>query len=339
MHTSYGLLTLFMIIVFTCEVQAQSQRVIKAPKPQPASIVGYEKGHCVALPKQVRVCKALAENEDSLLVEKDGKRIGSWDGGTYLGETSDFEVLHGDIDGDKRAELIVVNHDGTSQGIGVSRWTVAIFSGTEFRDYQPPLTFSVEEYGSFGTFVSAGGTVNILTTNWQWIEDPKGKRGTGMYLVGDWWRYKSGELLPLLDRRTIARRYLGSFELERWESIESDRKPYTWLMHVNAEPIKRGLFGPAKSSQTGSLQVQKLSGRKLKILFRSDSNQTTEFVYPDDDVTEGGNNLRHVGDTASGKLYPERYLPSHPEAWLNGKRATLRTYGDDRQVDVLWIEK
>lgn len=328
-----------MLLCVQCEASAQSRGLIKAPAPQPASIAGYEKGHCIALPKQVRICKALSENGDGLLVEKESKRVGAWDGGTYLGETSDFEVLHGDLDGDRRAELIVVNHDGTSQGIGVSRWTIAIFHDTEFRDYQPPLTFSVEEYGSFGTFVSAAGRVNILTTNWQSIQDPKGKRGTGLYLVGDWWRYKSGELVPMLNRSTIARRYLFSFERERWETIESDRKPYSWLTHVNAEPIKRGLFGPAKSSQTGLLQVQEISGRRLKILFRADNNQMTEFVYPYDDETEGGNELRHIGDNASGKLYPERYLPSPPEAWLNGKRATLRTYGDDRQVDVLWIEK
>ena len=336
---SYRILTLFLIAACTCKAQAQSRRLSKAPAPKPASIAGYEKGHCVALPKLVRICKALAENEDALLVEKSGKRVGSWDGGTYLGETSDFEVLQGDLDGDKRAELIVVNHDGTSQGIGVSRWTVAIFSDTEFRDYQPPLTFSVEEYGSFGTFVSARDRVNILTTNWQSIEDPKGKRGMGLYLVGEWWRYKSGELLPLLNRRTIARRYLGSFERERWETIESDRKPYSWLTHVNAEPLKRDLFGPVKSTQTGLVQVQSISGRRLKILFRADNNQTTEFVYPYDYETEGGNELNQIGDNASGKLYPERYLPSYPEVWLSGKRATLRTYGDNRQIDVLWIEK
>ena len=149
--------TLFLLLIatFACEAQAQPRRLIKAPSPQPASIAGYDRGHCVALPNHVRICKMLSESDDTFLVEKNGKRVGSWAGGAYLGETEDFEVLLGDLDGDNRRELIVANRDSTSAGMGVSFWTIAIFPDTEFSNYQPPLTFSVQEYGSFGTFLSA----------------------------------------------------------------------------------------------------------------------------------------------------------------------------------------
>ena len=284
----------------------------------------------------------LSENEDPLLVEKEGKRVGSWVGGTYLGETSDFEVLQGDLDGDKRSELIVANLDSTSQGIGINYWTIAIFPDTEFRDYQPPLTFSVQEYGSFGTFVSSGGRVNILMTRWEWTSDPKGRRGTGLYLVGEWWRYKNGQLVPIPNRNTIARRYLFSFERERWDTLESDRIPYRWLSHANAEPLKLDVLGPGTDSKTGVIQATLVLGtsdRRLKIVFRADNEQTTDFVYPYDDEVEGSSELRHIGDSASGRIYPLRYLPARAEAWLNGKRATLRAYGDDRRFHVLWLEK
>jgi len=95
---------------------------------------------------------------------------------------------------------VVANHDGTSNGIAVDYWTIFIFPDPEFHNFTTPLTFSVEEYGSFGTFVTSGGRVSILTTTWVNNEDPKHKRGWGMYLVGQWWRYQSGELRPLLER-------------------------------------------------------------------------------------------------------------------------------------------
>ena len=147
-------------------VYPQSRKLIKAPSPQPVTIKGYVRGHCVSLPNSFRVCKLLSEREDIFLIEKDGKRLGSWPTSTYLGETSDFEVLRGDLDGDRRLELIVSNHDTTSAGMGVNYWTIAILPDVESRGFEPPLTFRVEEYGSLGTFVSDRARVSILATKW-----------------------------------------------------------------------------------------------------------------------------------------------------------------------------
>src|SRR6185369_6594003 len=121
---------------------------------------------------------------------------------------------------------VVANHDGTSNGIAVDYWTIFIFPDPEFHNFTTPLTFSVEEYGSFGTFVTSGGRVSILTTTWVNNEDPKHKRGWGMYLVGQWWRYQSGELRPLLERPITARRFLFSFASERDETVNFDRVPF-----------------------------------------------------------------------------------------------------------------
>src|SRR4029079_16987389 len=138
---------------------------------------------------------------------RDAKNVGTWAGNAFLAETSDFEVLTGDLDNDRKPELIVANHDGTSNGLGVDYWTIFIFPDSEFRHFTAPLTFSVEEYSSFGTFVTTGGRVNILTKNWVSNKDPKRRRGWGTYLVGQWWRYKSGELQPALEHPIVARRY------------------------------------------------------------------------------------------------------------------------------------
>lgn len=328
-------------ILFTLFVAAQTYaqpgKLIDAGSPQPASIEGYHRGHCVALPNHIRICKLVSDNADVFLVEKGGKTLGTWPSTAFMGETEGFEVLHGDLDGDRQRELIVANHDTTSNGVGISTWTIAIFPDGDFRSFQLPLTFSVEDYGSSGTFVPANGRVNILTTDWRWGTERK--RGGGLYLVGQWWRYKSGELVPL-NRNTIARRYLFRFAYERGETWESDRKPYQWLTNRSATAVTTEFItGASTSSKGGAIQAiskpEKSSYGAVQIVFKPDGEQPSTLLYPNDE--ESTSIDRYVGDAKSGRIYPHRYLPSDPEKWLRGKRATLRTYQENR-IEVLWLE-
>ena len=333
-------LTLLLILAFSATVHAQSGKLIIADPPKPATIEDYERGHCVALRNRVRVCKVLSETDALFLIQKEGKTLGAWGANTYLGETGDFNVMQGDLDGDRKPELIIANRDSTSVGIAVSVWSIAIFADGNFKSFQPPLTFSVKEYGNLGTFVSNAGHLNILTTNWVSGTDPKGKRGDGLYLVGQWWRYHRGELVPL-PRSIVARRYLLSFERERLATLESDRIPYQWLVNRNAESISTDFItGPGNGSKRGVIEsvskVEESPYRIVKIVFKPDGGQALEFIYPNEN--ENGPFVdRYLGDTASGRIYPERYLPSAPEKWLTGRRATLRTYNDNR-TEILWLE-
>ena len=332
---------LFLIVAVASSAYAQAGKLIKARAPEPATIPGYVRGHCVAIPNRVRVCKMFTDADDIFIVEKDGQRIGSWPTTTYFGETSSFEVLRGDLDGDRRTELIVANHDGTSNGLGVEFWTIAVFSDSQFHSFRPPLTFSVEEYGTRGTFVSDGRRVNILTTLWRWTSDPKRKRGEGLYLVGQWWRYRAGTLSPVFGRPSLARRYLVSFAKERGETMQSPRVPYQWLTDNRSEQITlESTIGPARSVKVGTIQSvssvsEKILYRTVNIDFKPEGEQSITYRYPEEDE------LLFLGDLRSGRLYPSRYLPSQPEAWLRGKRATLRTYGEGterRNFQVLWVE-
>ena len=332
------LLALVLTLFVAAQTYAQPGRLIDAGSPQPASIDGYHRGHCVALPNRIRICKVLSDNADVFLVEKEGKTIGTWPSTAYLGETEDFEVLRSDLDGDRQPELIVANHEATGNGLGVSVWTIAIFPNTDFRTFQPPLTFSVKDYGSMGTFVHAAGHINILTT--YWVSGDDRKRGGGLYLVGQWWRYKSGELVPLLNRNAIARRYLFSFERERWDTLTSDRIPYRWLANRNATTVTTEFItGTSTRSKSGVIKAVSTSEknyRAVKIVFQPDGEQAATLLYPSDE-DEGEPISLYIGDATSGRIYPNRYLPLEPEKWLTGKRATLRTY-DDHRLEVLWIE-
>lgn len=328
-------LSILIIIVLATVADAQS-KLIKAGPPVAASVAGYDKGHCVALHNRIRICKLLSEDKDAFLVEREGQVVGTWPGSTFLAETSDFEVLTGDLNNDRQPELIVANHDGTSNGLGVDYWTIFIFADTEFRHFTVPLTFSVEEYGSFGTFVTSGGRVNILTTSWVSNKDPKGKRDWGMYLVGQWWRYQSGELHPLLDRPIIARRYLFSFERERTSTEKLDRIPFQWLSHPSTEQVTTEFITKqTKSSKPGVIQSVTREKESLRIVFKPDGEQSIAYLYPG---TYQDTTFDYFGDAVTGRLYPIKYLPSQPEAWLNNRRAKLRSYGDD-DLHVLWLER
>src|ERR1044072_5680048 len=149
---------LLVIIINVC---AFGQRTLsKAKAPEPANISGYERAACVTLDGGMRICKCVSDAEDVFVVEKDGVIAGKWPGNSFLGETTDFEVLVGDLDGSGSKELIVANRDRTSTGIGINYWTISIFPSMGLQDFERPLMFMVEEYGSFGTFVQARGGVN-----------------------------------------------------------------------------------------------------------------------------------------------------------------------------------
>jgi hypothetical protein len=350
-HTNKLLTFLLTLFVPLCgfAMQGDSQPTVlrKAPAPQQEILEGYNRGHCVSLHHQVRVCKQLSDERDVFVVEERGKQVGVWPARTFLGETSDFEVLTADFNHDGLAEMIVANHDGTSNGLGVDYWTISIFPDSRTLTVDEPLTFSVEEYGSFGTFVVEDTWVRILTTRWVWTKDPKGKRDIGLYLVGHWWRYEAGQLVPQTSRAPIARRYLFSFANERGNTGSSDRIPYRWFRNVKAERLKpEQITGPSSRSESGTIQdlsaVAKTgSQRTVKITFRTDDGSTVTYNYPrPEDEPNAGPSIDFIGDTKSGRIYPIRYFPARIDSWLKGKRARLRTYGDEiRTEKILWLDR
>lgn len=327
-------------MIFNQHSYAQSLALWNAGPPAPANIPGYHKAHCVSLTREIRICKGLSDSENEFMLEKDGTRIGTWPGQTYVGETSDFEVLLGDLDRDGQSELIVANRDSTSTGIAVNVWTIAIFSLGDFSSFRPPLTFSVEEYGSSGTFVSNGRRVQILTTRWQWAKDPKRRRGEGLYLVGQWWRYKRGELVPSPNRTILARRYLDSFARERDRTANRPTIPFRWLTGPKAETFRVDpILANKKSVSEGlitNVSLETTNGRStLKIEFKPDGSAPLTFIYPQNDSNEV-NGLTNIGDFSTNRIYPLRYIPPTSDRWLKDRRATVITYGENERR-ILWL--
>jgi len=111
---------------------------------------------CVALNPHLRVCLCQFDSpsDGRLIVEQDGQRLHSLEtevfgwigpGSTY------FDVLSGDLDGDRISELIVPHLLTFSNGTPFGHWSVAVFDGRDMS--RKPVEIPVAEYGRHGTFM------------------------------------------------------------------------------------------------------------------------------------------------------------------------------------------
>lgn len=278
-----------------------------------------------------------------MLVVAGGNISGKWPSGAFLGETSDFEVLTGDLDGDGSKETIVVNHDGTGNGLAVRSWSVFIFARDELENFRRPLTFGVVEYGSRGIFLDTGGTVRILTTKWVWDEDRKGKRGPGLYLTGKMWRYRGGSLSPVAGRSVTARRYLTSFQDERMRSWDDPRTPHRWLTDRRAEKLEKEPPSAAavESSEDGIITDVNVSPAgnmgEMKIVVEMQNGERRVCAYPRSATDEQPDKvIELIGENSTGVIYPSNYLPARPEKWLKGRRCKVVKYVNS-ESRTLWL--
>jgi len=134
-----------------------------------------------------------------------------------------FEASIADLDGDGDDELIVINLEHQSVGIGISTSTIDVLE--DIAGSALPMRIVVEDVG-IGTLFSVPDRdgCGVLQTAWLEVKDPE--RGTGLYLVAQPLRYKQGVFIS--DGPQLARRYLHSFEDERLETFD-EHEPLDWI--------------------------------------------------------------------------------------------------------------
>jgi hypothetical protein len=213
--------------------------------PAETELPGCAKAHCVAAHDTLRICLCALHSPDEgqLIVERSGQRIQEIDTEMFnwIGPGSRlFDVLTGDLDGDGKPELIVPHLETVSNGMGCDYWTITIFDGRDLAS--PPVDLPVTEYGRLGTFLRppSGGPCRILSTNWK--QDYEPGRGAGLYLTGSWYTYRKGNAVNDASRPVLRRRYLYSFEAQRWREGGNDwatsTTPFHWLLdpHTQERP-------------------------------------------------------------------------------------------------------
>ncbi len=209
--------------------------------PPPDSIVrpGCISAHCQALPGGRRVCACTRDSTSEFALEGPGVQRLAWAGPerTVYWDDGGFRVMVGDLDHDGREEVILSYILVVSNGMGVSVSQIAIFDGARPSSF--PLQYLTEEFGQRGAFTwsPTDRKCRVLATRWQNATDRR--RGPGLYLVGEWFEYRSGELIPDTARPVLARRFLNSFEAERGRDITSDLIPFKWLRNPRGEPLLR----------------------------------------------------------------------------------------------------
>lgn len=201
------------------------------------------RSYCIDLDRATKICQRLTETKSLMTFERDNKALLEWDDDA-IGSVweAKFEVLKGDIDDDRKDELVVAELQAQGNGFGIETWRISIIDNPESAHPPPPLHFEVNVYGSRGVFLRHGASpqCQILKAEWASLKHPR--KGWGMYLVGRWYHYRKGELVPVSNRPVLIRRYLNSFAKERERSWNDPNIPLKWLQNKNVEIVNAGFL-------------------------------------------------------------------------------------------------
>ena len=299
--------------------------------PQTAEVPGCRQARCVGLRNGLRVCACVADSLLVTRVDDDGRLLNEWSHDRRhetLGFTWMPSVAQGDLDGDGRPELIVAELVAVSNGLGVQYFDVRMVDGRD--PARTPVRLSVEDYTTYGSLVrpASGGACRLIATRWQPLRDRN--RGEGMYLVGQWMRYRDGRLEHDADRPVVVRRLLNSFERQ------AGGAPLSHLRDPRAEAWD-GL----------PLTLPPLAGRRRgTILLVKDGNvdvaitpHETEVFYVLGTPHQGpdGTQTTHwLVDRATGRPYPQGYESADPR-WLQLAPVEIVTYRSEWETVNLLV--
>jgi hypothetical protein len=345
----------FVILILTSlllSIRASAQQVTKThwengfhivspDKPFPLAryrapdnpyVYANQRSHCAQAGKDLRICKTISGAKLAFILELKGAQIGEWPTSTDNGGDSKFEVLKGDLDGDRIEEIVIANLAGISNGMGIHTWTISIFQNPQVFGFQPPLEFSVEEFGARGTFITHPGDrhCQILVTEWRYLDHPK--RGNGMYIIGRWYKYKEGSLIPIKERATVLRRYLYGFAEHVARTQDDPGVPLRWFKHFQTETIgiDPAALGKETTSATGVIKKVILPGSEdgytgLKIEINLDSGENRVYQYSVRDFEDTDEYFFRFG-SKSERIYPQDYNPKSLSDWLIGRKVNIAAY-------------
>lgn len=310
--------------------------LVVADTAVPAQATGCVRAHCIALRDGRRVCACTGDTAVTVRLEENGRVVHEWDADYSLASAAEsLGALQGDLDGDGRAETVVREWTDMSNGLGIRYYRLSVFDGRD--PARAPVRVGVHDFEPGGSFVrpAGGGDCRLIATRWTELDDPR--RGQGMYLVGQWMRYRDGRLEHDPDRPVVARRLLNSFADTRFRTPNS---PFAHLRHRDAE-VRRdnGIPLPARLVRTdeGSIRrVRGVFGDSLTLYLEPNivaSHSLGDFYRQED----GWLFVTWLVDGATGRPYPPGYQPSD-RRWLQDVPTRLMTYrAEDRTVFVIIV--
>lgn len=224
-----------VLVILTISIGASAQKLSQGGKPELFESKGGIRAYEVKFPNGIIVRKfdrkSETEADGFFEISRGSKTLGEMPGAvTQAAGIDKFDAFWGDLDRNNSGELVVVDFVGESMGMGIDYYSIYIFPDFETKGWQQPLEFSTEEFGAQGTFVFDAKTNEtlILITDYNGLDNVSPQK-PGTYFVGRFFRYIGGKLKPALDKPIYARRYLRSFEKQRFAAENDPRRPWLWL--------------------------------------------------------------------------------------------------------------
>jgi hypothetical protein len=285
------------VLFFTQNLKAQ--KLFSGGKPKETQVDLYGDAYCVKLSGNYRVCKGSNIEDENLthfIIQKNKKTLGTIDAPLFASSGyEDFRAFRGDLDKDGFSEIVIASQVTIGNGLGIAYFNIHIFQDPLKFGFQKPFTFPIEDFDEKGNFIydPKHNEMQILVSYWRERNDIDVKRGSGMYLIGSWFRYRKGQLEPVFDKPMLARRLLYSFANERNDcSFTKSCSPFSWLKSKNTHKFMQNPPSVDKkiSTQIGTVEkYEQIAGvddpiaeRKLSV--RLDSGKLLECLFWTPDV-------------------------------------------------------
>lgn len=294
------------------------------PESEVAEVPGCARAHCASTPDGRRVCSCTSDTGDILRVEVRGRVIQEWPAEySVTGPPQSLRLIHGDLDGDGRAETVISEWLDQSNGLGINYHRLTILDGRD--PARTPTVLAVEDFEPEGAFVrpAGGGDCRLIATDWDELRMGNQVR---MYFIGRWMRYRDGRLEHDPDRPIVARRLSNSFNYARFGTPGA---PFAHLHHRDAEArpeLTAGILPPLAGRQAGTIRDVS-DGWTDTVTVALASGETARYALGEHFREDFSRTASWLVDGATRRLYPQEYAPS-ARAWLDGAPVTVVTYAD-----------
>jgi len=239
-----------------------------------------------------------------------------------------------DLNADGDSEIIVPSLVSVSNGMAVQWSEIAILDGRHLFD--PPLVFEANEFGPFGSFTTSGlsGPCRVFIASW--LNGDDRVRGSGLYLVGEWFLYDRGELVPDITRPVLARRYLSAFESERGQDMQADNLtiPFKWFHDRNTEALN---FFPIASTAPEGVKdgtLKRIAFGRLVIDQAGNEIELTPDPWWPDNRLDDSTSYVQIIDSVTGRAYPLGYQPRAAPTLVN-RRVSILIYREWKNAPII----
>ncbi|MEM1056237.1 MAG: hypothetical protein AAGI52_11970 [Bacteroidota bacterium] len=318
--------TVLLLLLTSATTSVAAQPLVTFPEP-----TGEWRRLCTSH-DAIRVCRIVEDGAAHLVVSRDGREVTRWETPNSV-QAGGFGAFSSDLDRDGERDLVILERIAVSNGIAISTWIGRVLpQGAR----TPAYTFQLRDASATGgSFGHDGDRLVFWATTWANSPDPSGQRGIGYYFVGRPFTLTSRGMRPYSRLPVRARRLLESFQRER----HSQDGPNGWLSDRRAESrrVDPVLSGCRQQHEPVTVRsVREATERDARYFVLDVGREITYlkggFDRDDEDIT-------HLGDASTGRLFPREYRPAGLAQTLAGRDLRLTTCAEKggTQTRVLWL--